>query len=199
MPKKSFNHRLNHKLNSSLHHVLKYTKKFTPDLHRKIEKIKREEVKGFKAKMDRDRTFTDRIADQITRRFGSTVFFIFNLLFFTIWIAWNNAWIPGAAVFDPYPFGMLTMVVSLEAICLSIFVLISQNRAAKVADLREELDLQLNIQSEEEITKVLVLVDEIHDHLGLSPEDDEDLARMKQKTDLVALEKLISKEMDDAE
>ncbi len=201
MPKtyKSLNKKLNSHLNSGLNHVLKYTKKFTPDLHQKIEKKRRDEVKSFKAKMDHNRTFTDRIADQVTRRFGSTIFFILNLLFFSLWIVWNNGWIPGASIFDPYPYGMLTMVVSLEAIFLSIFVLISQNRAAKTADLREELDLQLNIQAEEEITKVLVLVDEIHDHLGLSPEDDADLRRMKQKTDLLALEKQISQEMDEAE
>ncbi len=155
-----------------------------------------EHIESFKAKMDRKRTFSDRIADGITSAFGSIPFFIFNFLFFFIWIAWNNGWIPGVHVFDPYPYGMLTMVVSLEAIFLSIFVLISQNHASNTADLREEIDLHINVRAEAEITRILIMLDQIHDHLGLTPEDDAELRRMKMKINLESIEKLLSREMN---
>ena len=148
--------------------------------------------------MDRRRTFTDRIADRITNAFGSVLFFIFNFTAFGVWIIWNNGWITGATAFDPYPYGMLTMVVSLEAIFLSVFVLISQNHAAKIADLREEVDLQVNVRAEEEITRLLIMVDQIHDHLGLAPEDDAELKRMKKKMNLKTMEARIVREMGDA-
>jgi uncharacterized membrane protein len=87
------------------------------------------------------------------------------------------------------------MIVSLEAIFLAIIVLISQNRAAHIADLREEVDLQLNVKAEQEITRMIIMLDEIHDHMGLNPEDDEELVMMKQKTDLNEIEKELAKEM----
>ncbi len=155
-----------------------------------------EHIQSFKAKMDRKRTFSDRVADKITTAFGSASFFIFNALFFMTWIIWNNGWIPGVSAFDPYPYGMLTMVVSLEAIFLSIFVLISQNHASNTADLREEIDLQINVRAEAEITRLLILVDQIHDHLGLEPEDDAELRRMKMKINLESIEKLLEQEMN---
>lgn len=146
--------------------------------------------------MDKNRNLSEKLADEITNAFGSTWFFTLNLLWFLGWIAINTHLIPGIAAFDPFPFGLLTTIVSLEAIFLSIFVLISQNRAAKIADLREEIDLQINVRAEQEITRILVMLDEIHDHLGLEAEDDEELRGMKQKTDLSSLEKKILREMD---
>ena len=72
----------------------------------------------------------------------------------------------------------------MEAIFLSIIVLISQNRSGEIDDLREELALQINVRAEEEITRIINMLDEIHDHLGLNPEDDSELKAMKQKIDL---------------
>ena len=73
-------------------------------------------------------------------------------------------------MFDPFPFSFLTMVVSLEAIFLAIFVLISQNRMARLADHRAHLDLQINLRAEQEITTTLKLVQEIRAHLGIASE-----------------------------
>jgi len=87
--------------------------------------------------------------------------------------------------------------MSLEAIFLSIFVLISQNRAAFVADLREEIDLKVNVRAEQEITRLINMVDEIHDHLGLAPDDDDELREMKKRVNLEEMEEEISKEMND--
>jgi len=171
---------------------------FDPQTPIELLKKKKEQIKSFKVKMDRKRSLTDKMADGITRAFGSTWFFIANFLGFAIWIVVNLDLMPGIAPFDPYPFGFLTMMVSLEAIFLSIFVLISQNRASYIADLREEIDLSINVKAEQEITRLLCMVDEIHDHLGLSSDDDAELKKMKKRTNVSALQKAISKEMDES-
>jgi uncharacterized membrane protein len=164
-----------------------------------MDQEKNEKIKSFKAKMDIKRTVTDKMADTLTNIFGSVWCLIFNAMWFSGWMIINTGIIPGIKPFDPFPYGLLTMIVSLEAIFLAIIVLISQNRAAHIADLREEINLQLNIRSEEEITKIINMVDEIHDHLGLDPEDDEDLKDMKRKTDLDKMQSELEQEMENKE
>ena len=164
-------------------------------VHEKLLHERRERIKSFKAKMDAERTFPDKIADFMTASFGTVMFFSFNALCFGIWTLINTGYIPFIPVFDPFPYGLLTMIVSLEAIFLSVIVLISQNRAAHVAELREEIDLQINVKAEQEITKLLIILDRVHDHLGLPPEDDEELVIMKQKTDLDEIERELIQEM----
>lgn len=167
--------------------------------HLDLLKKKQAQIKSFKVKMEGSRSLTDKLADRITKALGSTWFFVANFVWFFTWILINLDLVPGIAPFDPYPFGFLTMTVSLEAIFLSIFVLISQNHASRIADLREEIDLRINVQAEQEITRILIMLDEIHDHLGLDAEDDEELKNMKKRTNLSALKKAISKEMDESE
>ncbi len=150
---------------------------------------------SFRAKREILKDMADRIADWLTKSFGTVWFFGIHILFFVAWILMNLGIIPGLPVFDPFPYGLLTMVVSLEAIFLSIIVLISQNRANETADLREELDLQINVRAEEEITRILNMLDAIHDHLGLNPEDDEELKTMKKKTDVQAIQDEIEREI----
>jgi len=164
-------------------------------VHQELVQHRREKIKSFKAKMDLNRGLTDKIADYMTEFFGSVWFLLFNISWFAIWMFINTGFIPGVPAFDPFPYGLLTMIVSLEAIFLAIVVLISQNRAAHIADLREEVDLHLNVLAEQEITKMLIILDEIHDHLGMPPEDDEELAMMKKKTDLNEIEKELALEM----
>ncbi len=159
-----------------------------------MEKSKK--VTSLKAKMNLKRTLSDRCADRINSTFGSTAFFACHVCFFALWVAMNTGLIPGVETFDPYPFSFLTMVVSLEAIFLSIFVLISQNRESDVADLREEVDLQLNIKAEQEVTRILIMLDEIHDKLGITPtKDDRELKQMKKRTNLDKMEKEILREI----
>ena len=86
--------------------------------------------------------------------------------------------IPAIKVFDPYPFNFLTMTVSLEAIFLAIFVLMSQNRESKTADLRQEFDVQVNIIAEREITKVIHMLAYIMNYLNISYEKDAELRQM---------------------
>ena len=86
---------------------------------------------------------------------GSSGFVAAHVIFFTVWITLNVGIVPSVAIFDPYPFSFLTLVVSLEAIFLSIFVLMSQNRAAWLADRRAHLDLQIDLLAERELTAML--------------------------------------------
>ncbi len=102
-----------------------------------------------------DRSSADRASDAITKVAGSSGFVAAHAVGFTLWIAINVGLVPGVSPFDPYPFSFLTLVVSLEAIFLAIFVLMSQNRAARLADRRAHLDLQVDLLAERELTVIL--------------------------------------------
>jgi uncharacterized membrane protein len=127
---------------------------------------------------DAAKSAQDHIADAITWFSGSMPFVYFHVVLFAVWIAVNLE-IGGLPAFDPYPFGMLTTIVSLEAIFLSTFVLVSQNRQAAIADRRTELDLQINLLTEYELTRVLALVDEIAKKLEVRPCDESELEELK--------------------
>jgi uncharacterized membrane protein len=102
-----------------------------------------------------DRSPADRLSDGITRVAGSAGFVIAHAIAFAAWILVNVGLLPGIRPFDPFPFSLLTLVVSLEAIFLAIFVLMSQNRAARLADRRAHLDLQVDLLAERELTAML--------------------------------------------
>ena len=109
------------------------------------------------------RTAQGRIADAITTFAGSMAFVYIHTVWFGLWILLNVGMlhIPRVSEFDPFPFGLLTLIVSLEAIFLSTFVLISQNRLAQASERRSELDLQVNLLAEQKATKVLEMLDEM--------------------------------------
>ena len=141
---------------------------------------RREVIKSFKAKADAKRTKTEKFADWMTSYFGSINFLILNVVWFIIWIVYNTIAISGIVPFDPFPFGLLTMIVSLEAICLAVIVLISQNREARIAELREEVDLQINTITENELTKAIYLMTVLMEKNGISIDDDPELKQMLQ-------------------
>ena len=120
----------------------------------------------------------DRMADAITCFTGSMKFVYLHLTVFGLWILINLGWLPLPA-FDP-SFVILAMVASVEAIFLSTFVLISQNRMAALADKRAELDLQISLLSEYEVTRLLTLVTAIADHLGIDAARDPELTELGQ-------------------
>src|SRR5205807_7681347 len=101
--------------------------------------------------MEDKRTLFQRAADWIAEFSGSMVFLALNACFFFVWIALNLNLIPVVSAFDPFPFGLLTMAVSLEAIFLSIFVLISQNRQAAKDHVRADIEYDVNLKAELEI------------------------------------------------
>ena len=108
-------------------------------------------------------TTMERIADVIAEFSGSILFLVLNAMWFAFWIIWNVT--PALKHFDPYPFGFLTMVVSLEAIFLSIFVLVSQNRQAAKDRLRADSEYEVNLKAEAEITQLHEKVDFLTEEL----------------------------------
>lgn len=105
-----------------------------------------------------ERRTADRVSDAISRTTGSVPFALFHLCWFVLWLLVNTRIVPIVDPFDPFPFGLLTLVVSLEAIFLSVFVLMSQNRMALQADKRAHLDLQVDMLAEQELTAILTMV-----------------------------------------
>lgn len=168
----------------------------TPAKQEEAEKAQKA-FSSFMAKAKAQRTWWEVMADTVTSSFGSVSFAIFHLIWFAIWLYINLGYSPNFPIFDPYPFGLLTMIVSLEAIFLSIIVLISQNRESQITNLREEIDFQINANAEKEITKLLHLIAEIHHHLGLSTKHDEEVEEMKKPLDPEKIEQEIIKEEND--
>jgi uncharacterized membrane protein len=132
-----------------------------------------------------ERSFSDRISDSITRFAGSANFLMLHVLWFAVWIGWNFR--GGGS--DPSPFSLLNLIVSLEAVLLSAFVLISQNRMTKQADKRGHLDLQINMLAEEEMTLVLRRLRRICDKLGIDStgeiEEEQELIKMTDPHELM--------------
>ena len=150
----------------------------------------------FESKIQKNRKLTEALADDISRLSGSFVFLVLNILFFAFWLLLNTGQLPGLPIIDPFPFIFLTMIVSLEAICLSIVVLISQNRQSVIASIREEIHLQINQIAEREITKCLKLIADIHASHFPDSSPDPELLRMLKKTDTGKLEAQIEKELE---
>jgi uncharacterized membrane protein len=165
----------------------------------KVDKLTRRRrlIRSFEKKALGHRTWPEKIADVITENTGSITFLLINCYWFAAWIVLNSDIVPGIHPFDPFPFGLLTMIVSLEAIVLAIFVLISQNRAAKISALRDELQLQVNLIAEEEITKVLELLSDIRTKVGVRKEDPE-LEKMLERIDTSYIEQSLQKQMENS-
>jgi uncharacterized membrane protein len=139
---------------------------------------------------------TDRLAACITRFCGSMGFVWVHVAFFTLWIVANAALLERPI--DPFPFTFLTLVVSLEAIFLSTFIMIAENRQERLDERRSHLDLQINLLAEQENTKMLRLLEQIAEKVGVDPSDDPDIAVLEQATQPEKLAEQIDKS-DEAE
>jgi uncharacterized membrane protein len=128
---------------------------------------------------EREASAEERLAEAITRFTGSMRFVYLHLALFGFWVAANLGWVPGVPAWDP-SFVVLAMVASVEAIFLSTFVLISQNRMAAAADKRADLDLQVSLLAEHEVTKLATLVSGIADRLGVETEADAEVEEIAQ-------------------
>ncbi len=140
-----------------------------------------ERVSALEAAEHRKATTGDRIADAITNFSGSMRFVWLNVLSIAGWIVVNLA-LPKPRRFDPFPFSLLTLVLSVEAIFLAIFILISQNRAGRISEKRSHLDLQLNLLSEQENTKMLLMLEQIGNAVGAEIGDIPDVKVFEQAT-----------------
>ncbi len=163
--------------------------------HQEAVQGRRKAIKSFKAKADAKRTPSEKFADLLTIKFGTVMFLVLNVIWFVAWILINTNMIPAIEPFDPFPFGLLTMIVSLEAIMLAIIVLISQNREAHVSELREEIELQLNTVVEGEVTKLISLMAILLEKQGVKI-DDPELKKMLKPIDSAEMIRQLEVELD---
>lgn len=132
-------------------------------------------------KAARERRLHDRIADLFTSFAGRMVFVYVHVVWFGVWMLINTGHL-GVRPFDPFPYGFLTMIVSLEAIFLSTFVLISQNQLSEESEHRADLDLHIGLLTEHELTRVLQMLDAIQDKLGIEDHELSELADLEMET-----------------
>lgn len=160
----------------------------------KRTETRRQFFKSFEARSLRSRSFLTQVSDDLTAICGSTPFLLFHVILFAGWIVINMGAVRQIPVFDPFPYGLLTMLVSLEAIFLSIFVLVSQNRSSYISTMREEVHLGVNLIAEEEITKILEVLAEIRRELGIK-KPDQQLEKMLDRIDTGYIERSIMEQM----
>jgi len=141
-----------------------------------------EVVRKLEAAANEERTTSDRVARMIARFCGSMTFVWVHVIGFGGWITLNL--LPGVKHIDPFPFTFLTFIVSLEAIFLSTFILISQNQDTRISERRNHLDLQINLLSEQENTKMLTMLQAIAEKVGVEIEAHEDVTVLAQDTEL---------------
>ena len=146
----------------------------TPVLERNIRAL---QLRG--QREEKKAALEERLANAITRFTGSMPFVYLHLTVFGFWIVANLGWVPGVPAWDP-SFVVLAMVASVEAIFLSTFVLISQNRMAAAAAMRADLDLQISLLAEHEVTRLVTLVSGIADRIGVETEADAELEEITQ-------------------
>jgi uncharacterized membrane protein len=152
---------------------------------------------AIKAQHSAHRTLLERAVDRLNEIASSVWFLVAHAIAFAIWLLWNTGAL-GFRPVDPYPFGLMTTIVSLEAIFLSIFVLMAQQRESAIAELREELGLQVNLRVEQEVTKTLQLVAGLYTRLGHRVSDDPELHHMLQPLDVRAIERDLLEQIEAA-
>jgi uncharacterized membrane protein len=151
----------------------------SPLLARNVEAVAQLEA------ADRARqTTVDRFSDAVAQMAGTTWFVGFHVVWFAAWIAWNTGRVPGWRPIDPFPFSFLTLVVSLEAIFLTLFVLISQNNLTRLSERRAHLDLQVNLLAEQESSKTVALLERIAQKLDIPRPADSGERELAAPTDI---------------
>lgn len=155
-------------------------------------------IKSFEAEALRKRPVAVKIADFLTSYFGTVSFLVINITFYAVWIMGNTGKIPGFPTIDPYPYSFMNSFVSIEAIILSIIVLMSQKRENQRDVLRQELGLQVELISEKEITKILRLLKEILAEQQRKLKDDSELTEMTEEIDTGYIERKLEKELEDS-
>ncbi|HEV8137951.1 MAG TPA: DUF1003 domain-containing protein [Pyrinomonadaceae bacterium] len=154
-----------------------------------------EAVRQLEEAAKEERTASDRVAEVIAKFCGSMTFVWVHVAWFGIWVLINV--MPGLPHIDPFPFTFLTLVVSLEAIFLSTFILISQNHDTKISERRNHLDLQINLLSEQENTRMLTMLRAIAEKVGANLGQDEQVRAMSEETKPQQLVKQIKEREED--
>jgi uncharacterized membrane protein len=157
-------------------------------------------VAAMEASLEEQRSFVDRIADLIGGFSGSMSFVAMHAVWFVSWFLINTGLIPGMRRFDPFPFILLAMIVSVEGVLLSTFVLMKQNRMQKRIDMRDQLNLQIDLLSEKEVTKALQLLRAICKKLEIQEVDsDTELGEMASTTSVDMLAEQVQSNMPRSE
>ena len=141
------------------------------------------------------RSTVERIGDAVGAFAGSMLFVVLHVIWFATWFTVNTNHVPGVRAFDPYPFIFLSMAVSLEAVLLSTFVLMKQNSMSRRSDRRSELNLQIDLLSEKEITKALQLLIRLSEQIGLQhvTEEDHEARELSEETAVEGLAEELKK------
>jgi len=134
-------------------------------LRRTVELLRHTASRNVNTEVEDRRTQVEKVADWIAEFSGSIPFLMMHIVIYAVWILLNVNWLPGwkPPMFDPFPFGLLTMVVSLEAIILSVFVLLSQTRQAEKDRIRGDIEYEVNLKAELEIAHLHEKVDRLHE------------------------------------
>ncbi len=182
--KQSFNQELKPELSPDLNQ-----ENLAGAIRRNIETIVRME-EGY----NQQRSLSDRLADRIGDFSGSMEFVVLHLVIYGAWILINLGIVKAAPKFDPFPFMLLSVMVGVEAIFLSTFVLMKQKRMSQRADDRAHLDLQVNLLAEREMTLVLQMLVGISEKLGVTMSHDE-LKELAEETSVEAMATELQKAM----
>jgi len=146
-------------------------------------------------RQEQERSFSDRIAGAVATFAGTVIFVVVHLVWFALWTSINLGLLKAVPAFDPYPFQLLCMLVSLEGVLLSTFVLIKQNRMSNRADRRAHLDLQVNLLTEKEVTKVIQLLQRISEHMGLEQQVDRETRELGEITAVADLARELNQKL----
>jgi len=134
------------------------------------------------------RTVADRLADLIGSLIGRMGFVAFHFGALAAWVVVNARLVSWPAPFDPFPFPLLSLLLSTESVLVAVFVLMKQNRMSYLSDRRSHLDLQVNLLTEREVTRVLQIIGRIERHLGIEPEGgDGHGAELSEETEVAKL------------
>lgn len=152
-------------------------------------------VAAMQDELENSRGIVDRAADVIGSFTGSMSFVAIHAAWFLLWFLINTGVIPGVPRFDPYPFILLAMIVSVEGVLLSTFVLMKQNRMQQRSDVRHQLDLQINLLAEKEVTKVLQLLRAVAAKMEIETDEDKELVEMAQITSVDMLSERVQSDL----
>ncbi len=166
-----------------------------PNTHRKKS---HQIIRSFEAESLRKRPLSIKIADFLTSKFGTVTFLLGNVFIYGAWMYLNSGRVTWFNPIDPYPYSFLNSFVSLEAIFLTVIILISQNRQNERAMLRNELGLQVELISEKENTKILKLLKKILENKEKYSQDPE-LEEMIKEIDASYIERKLEEQLESPE
>ena len=153
-------------------------------------------IAGLESEALRNRSLGERFSDALTRAVGSLTSIALHAAWFLSWIAINIGIVPGITPFDPFPFGVLTLIVSTEGVLLALIILTSQNRMIRQADRRSHLDLQISLLAEQEATLTLHTLLRIARHLGLPDDQRESQANeLVRQTDITGMMRSLKEQL----